>query len=91
MAARLGNVFETVLTGEEGAAVADIRRTLRGGALGTVMSGSGPHGVRHFRPGGGPGGGADPLGAVRPDVSGPAGTKISRNGIKTAVSLCPSL
>lgn len=43
VAARLGNVFETVLTGEEGAAVAAIRRTLLDcGALGAVMSGSGP-------------------------------------------------
>ena len=40
VAARLGNVFETVLTGEEAAAVANIRRTLLDcGALGAVIVG----------------------------------------------------
>lgn len=39
----LGNVFESVLTEEEGAEVRSIRRTLdRCGALGSAMSGSGP-------------------------------------------------
>ena len=42
-AARLGNVFEGVLTEEEGAEVRHIRQTLmRRGALGAAMSGSGP-------------------------------------------------
>ena len=41
--ARLGNVFEAVLTGPEAEAVASIKRTLlRQGALGAAMSGSGP-------------------------------------------------
>ena len=43
VAARLANVFEAVLTGEERAAAAQIRRTLLDcGALGAAMSGSGP-------------------------------------------------
>lgn len=43
MAARLGNVFEAVLTGPEAEAVASIKGTLLDhGALGAAMSGSGP-------------------------------------------------
>ena len=43
VAARLGNVFEAVLTGAEGEAVAAIKGTLLDhGALGAAMSGSGP-------------------------------------------------
>ena len=43
VAARLGNVFESVLAGEEAEAVAAIKRTLlRRGAMGASMSGSGP-------------------------------------------------
>ena len=43
VAARLGNVFEAVLAGEEAEAVVAIKRTLlRRGAMGAAMSGSGP-------------------------------------------------
>ena len=43
VAARLGNVFETVLVGEEAEAVAAIKQTLlRRGSMGAAMSGSGP-------------------------------------------------